>query len=299
MTRSAGRRPRAGFTLIEMLVVIGLILLLGAIVMAIAPGALERDRASAAVTQLQGALQISRAKAVRDGLPRGIRLLATGAQATEYQYIESPPVFVPNPLGPGANVYVQFDYTAAAAGSGQVTGRTCTITGLTADQAAQVVADTTLQMPTLGTGFRVTGTAGGPSPLTVTLERYPDEQLGAATRWRTYHFGLYAPPRPLLGEPNVLLPDRSAVDLSAGRSVLPATAGNLDILFGPGGNLITPGGAGHVFLWVRDPVRPNNLQQGGEQLLVVIKGQTGAVGGAPIDFGGDPYELGRKAVSGH
>ncbi|MBA4067564.1 MAG: hypothetical protein C0501_28415 [Isosphaera sp.] len=295
MIRTAAR-PRRGFTLIEMLVVIGLIVFLAAIVMAIGPGVLEKDRAVAAVNQLEGALQIARSKAVRDNLPRGIRLLPNGTQASEYQYIEAPPVFVPNPVGPAANVYVQFEYTTNA--GGQVTSRTCTITGLTADQAGQIVAGSTLQLPTLGTGHQITATAGGPSPLTLTLATYPDAQLGAATRFRTYHFGLYAPPRPLLGEPNFLLPQRATVDLAGGRSNLPLSTGNYDILFGPGGNLVTPIGAGHVFLWVRDPTRPDNLQQGGEQLLVVVKGQTGAIGSAPIDPA-DPYSLGRAKVSGH
>jgi type II secretory pathway pseudopilin PulG len=300
-TRGAARR--GGFTLIEMLVVIGLIIALAAIVVAVGPGALEKDRAVAAVNQLQGALQIARSKAVRDGLPRGVRLLANGTLAAEYQYIEAPPVYVPNPAGPGADIHVDFNYSVD--GSGRVNGRTCTVSGsaLTSDQANQISADSSLQLPTLGTAHRITGaTVAGAAPnlsVTLVLATYPDDRLGAATRLRTYHFGLYAPARPLLGEPNFLLPQRSAVDLGPGRSVLPTTAGNYDILFGPGGGVVTPGGAGHVFLWVRDPTRPDNLQQGGEQMLVVVKGQTGALGAAPISFGTDPYEFGRKAVSGN
>ena len=92
------------------------------------------------------------------------------------------------------------------------------------------------------------------------------------------------------------------------------------------------GGAGHVFLWIRDftkfpndgpfPVTPpltwntysqSDFQIGGEMMLLAIKAKSGAIGAAPVNWpdgaigitgpppGGnnyDPYFFARKAVAG-
>ena len=57
-------------------------------------------------------------------------------------------------------------------------------------------------------------------------------------------------------------------------------------------------GAGQVFLWVRDPTKPSNLNQGGEQLIVAIKAKSGGIGAGPVDWGADPFILAKKALSG-
>jgi type II secretory pathway pseudopilin PulG len=295
-----------------MLVVMALIATLAAIAMVVAPGAMEKDRAATAVSQLQSALQISRARAIRDGLPRGVRLVwNTYPQLTEYQYIESPPVFVPNPgaptgltpYAPNAAPYVQFNY---APNSGPPTFRTCTITGLTTDHQAQVTPGGTLYLPTLGTWHQILAVSGT-SPMTVTLATYPDEQLGAETQLRTYHFGLYGGPRTLLGEPTLQLPKYTSVDINLSS---PAGAANTDydILFSPSGQLVyTPStqGAGQVFLWIRDQTKPQptfgngaTYNASGEMMVLAIKAKSGGIGGAPIDYGADPFLLAKKALSG-
>ncbi|VTU00479.1 : N_methyl_2 [Gemmataceae bacterium] len=306
MTTAADRRgTRRGFTLIELLVVMALIAGLAAIAMVVAPSAINKDRTASAVSQIQGALQIARARAVRDGLPRGVRFIWNGRdQVTEYQYIEVAPMLVPNPGGPlgvtpyaaNAAPYVEFSYTAAA---GPVTTRTCQIVGLNATHQAQVFAGGTLYLPTLGTWHRITAASAPSAAMTVTLDAYPDQQLGAETRWRTYHFGLNGGPRTLLGEPTLPLPTNTCVDLSLSQP--PGGGGaDYDILFTPSG-LLTGGstqGRGQVFLWVRDPNKPANFQQGGEQLVVSIKAKTGGIGAAPVDWGGDPFILAKRSLSG-
>jgi len=361
-------------TLVELLVVMALIASLAAMAMIVAPGALEKDRAAAAVTQLQGSLQIARARAMRDGLPRGIRILRTpNGLSTEYQYTEVQPAFVPNvggplgttPYGAGNPPYVQFDYNTDS--TGQVTptppvvgppavpakaGRFCTINGLNADHTTQVqqliptsVGAPTglLYLPTLGTWHRFLPTttytlpnpppAGGTYTLTVTstassplLDIYPDSKLGAETSWRTYHFGFYGPPQPLLGEPTMTLPRDTCVDLTVLNAGFTNPAGpvttDYDILFAPSGQLLwTPAtqGAGHVFLWVRNGTNPaptpgilpvptntpptpgvpgSGFEKAGEQMIVVIKAKSGAIGVSPADWGPDPFFLARQAVSG-
>jgi len=297
---------RRGFTLIELLVVMALIAGLAAMAMIVAPGAMNKDRAATAVSQIQSALQISRARAIRDGLPRGVRFLWNGSNnVTEYQYIESPPLFVPNPgapIGvppytPTTPPYVQFNYTPA---TGPVTNRTCTINALDPAHQLQVFAGGTMYLPTLGTWHRFLTASAPSASMTVTLDSYPDQQLGAETQWRTYHFGLNGGPRALLGEPTLQLPQATCVDLSLSS---PGGGGgqDYDILFAPSGLLVNTSstqGVGQVFLWVRDPAKPANLQQGGEQLIVSIKAKSGGIGAAPVDWGPDPFILAKRSLSG-
>ncbi len=344
MIRSA-RQKRPGWTLVEILVVIAIITALAAMIMAVAPSILDKDRSVDAVTQLEGWLQNSRARALRDQLPRGVRLIVNDPSnplCTEAQYIESPPIFVPNPDGPGQYPLfqgrVEFRYmeppqVTGPLGSG--IGRVCTIQNLTPEQALQVRIGSTLFLPTMGTYHGIIGIVGpfdqtqpldpAKKSVRVNLDQYPDAQMGAGTTLTTYHFGLYGTPRPLLGEPPVQLPADTCVDLNAGVSLpfYPGT-GDYDILFAPSGQTlrtIATGGAGHIFLWVRDPKKVpymspaqiglpdvnnalymNTLKAGGEQMLVVVKGKSGAVGAAPIFWpdssSNDVYFFARKAVAG-
>lgn len=331
MTRSTVR-SRPGMTLVELLVVMALIASLAAMVMVVAPGALEKDRVAASVTQIEGALQISRARAMRDGLPRGIRLLwQAGGLSSEYVYTEVAPPFVPNPGGPigvtpyAANnpPYVQFNYTVqpqpqpgappapGTPAAETVINRTCSIVGLTTEHQNQLAVGMVLYLPTLGTWHRITDLTNLNN---VGLDSFPDAKLGVATQYRTYHFGLYSLPQPLLGEAALALPKDTVVDLNLSS---PVGTADYDIMFGPSGQLVwtsSTQGAGHVFLWVRNkdnpaPVpgkltpAPNGTQgtgfeQAGEQLIVVLKGKSGAVGAAPPDWGTDPFVLAKRAVSG-
>ena len=135
--------------------------------------------------------------------------------------------------------------------------------------------------------------------MTVTLDSYPDQQLGAETQWRTYHFGLNGGPRTLLGEPTLPLPYGTCVDLGLSS---PAGGGSdYDILFAPSGLLVNTNstqGYGQIFLWVRDPNKPSNFNQGGEQMVVSIKAKSGGIGAAPVDWGPDPFILAKKSLSG-
>lgn len=316
-------RSRRGFTLIELLVVMALIAGLAAMAMVVAPGAMNKDRAATAVTQIQGALQISRARAIRDGMPRGVRLITNGSLLlTEYQYIEAPQVFVPNPGAPLAVTpylpapgspplnppppYVKFNYTTAG-GSTSVASRTCTIWNLTPEHQLQVAVGGSLYLPTLGTWHTIINPApSGTSPMTVTLATYPDQELGAEISWQTFHFGLYGSVRALLGEPVMQLPQRTCVDI--GLSSPSVLAPDYDILFAPSGLLVnttSTNGAGQVFLWVRDPNKPQptlgnaaTYSSAGEMLIVAIKAKSGGIGAGPVDWGADPFFLAKKALSG-
>jgi prepilin-type N-terminal cleavage/methylation domain-containing protein len=360
-------RQRRGFTLVEMLVVMAIIVLITAGAMLVVPGALNRDRSTDAVTSLRGWLEIAQARAARDGAPRGLRLIVDPTKptateqlwVTEAQYIESPPVLLFNPNPPYPNGItstfqphpwtprVEFLYTLAPVGSttppaGTVTGRQCAIRGLTQEQASVLINSTSsgsqpiLWMPVLGTWQRIIATnpayPNPPVPVSpatnpasydvgITLDHYPDTQLGASTSYVTHHFGIYAPPRPLLGEPTMQLPTNTCVDLNAFVSRPDGTADlaasrDFDLLFAPNGPLAfsaTISGDGHVFLCVRDPRKGSpmdfrslpQIQAGGEMMILGIKARSGAISVQPVDHNpitmtnpNGPYTFVLQSVSG-
>lgn len=352
MTRFQSRR--GGFTLVELLAVMAIMATLAAIAMLVAPGILAKDRSVDATTQVELWLQIARARAQHDRMPRGLRLIVDPTKpgdpllVTEVQQIESPPVLVlnpnppyPNGVGSPLNPYVEFRYTAVAGGpsGGTITGRECRLRGLDPAQRAGVIANAPRQpllwMPVLGTWHRITAASISGSDVIIVLDGYPDAQLGVALEYRTYHFGIYNPPIPLLGEPTMQLPKGTCIDLNPGvSSPGGSTSNDYDILFAPNGQLAftantnpgatSIGGAGHVFLWVRDPDKAPSIvptggpsgpftynlasfQQGGEMMIVAIKAKSGSIGAGPVNWPDppnfttpvfDPYYLARKAVAG-
>lgn len=229
---------------------------------------------------------------------------------TECQYIEAPPAHVPNPNALPTGAAVVFTYTLFPGPVvppappnpvvGQVMNRQCQITGLRFEDAAQVVVNGRLMLRTIGTSHRITGVAAspalnpanpGPYTLTVGLDSFPDAELGAAGMvplpsppapagttpacFRTFHFGIMAPARPLVGEPTLPLPRNTCIDISPGPPVgIPANQApptpyaaapslppvlpplDYDILFTPTGHVLSSGAAantgGQIYLWVRD-----------------------------------------------
>ena len=155
------RMTRNGFTLVELLVVMALIATLSAMVLLAAPGIMDKDRARDGATQLQGALQNARIRAMRDGVPRGVRLIldsesqTSGAApftyitASNLQYIEVPPWFllsnqtgattangIPTPFLKFQYVYAHTTNVQFPAGS--IKERICTIDGMSLGQFTQL-----------------------------------------------------------------------------------------------------------------------------------------------------------------
>ncbi|MBM4068863.1 MAG: prepilin-type N-terminal cleavage/methylation domain-containing protein [Planctomycetes bacterium] len=84
------RSPRGGFTLVELLVVISLMLVLAGILVMFWPGVSDSQRAAEGGSLLEGWLRIAKQRALRDQAPRGLRLYIESGKVFQAQYIEQP-----------------------------------------------------------------------------------------------------------------------------------------------------------------------------------------------------------------
>ncbi len=248
------------------------------------------------------------------------------------------PSGVNTPNGPRVEFAYEFVASASPTGppQGTIVNRHCYIYGLNQDQLSQIGYGATLVLPTLGAWSMLKNNPSNQPYTVVTttpqlvvevyLDLYPDTLLGAASQlspipapatgqvppqFRTYHFGIYGPPVPLVGEPTVQLPQNIAIDLSMCFPLPPAPLPTYyDILFSPSGQLVvTPTNPGissssALLLWVRDYTKkditgtmPLSMQPisnapwrfdpsfrqfelGGEQMIVGVR--NGFVGTAPV-----------------
>jgi len=260
------------------------------------------------------------------------------ALCTELQHVEQPDPIIP------AGWYIEFVYPADGPGptAGQVTpaNRECYLMGAPPD-VGQSIADQislglppTLRLPTItavhtepgatpGIAPQITAAVPASAPRNATTDRkltldatafaFLDSVVGAGAQpvgsptqpmLRTYLFAIQPQARPLLGEPNILLPKGICVDLPSGRNDL---SNNSDpvVMFLPSGQVKNIG-AGQLNLWVRDYTKNGgnpavtpmyagaDFGQGGEQQVVSLKTKTGALGVFPISWtAGDPFEFTR------
>ncbi len=92
--------PRSAFTLVELIVAMAIIATLAALAVLIFPRLQDSQRVIKGADQLQGTFFIARNMAIRDQLPRGVRLLPVVdtdglVRVHSLQYIEQPAYFLP------------------------------------------------------------------------------------------------------------------------------------------------------------------------------------------------------------
>jgi prepilin-type N-terminal cleavage/methylation domain-containing protein len=89
-------RPRSAFTLIELLIVMGIMVIIAALGYMLIPNLNKNKGVPNATTQLEGWIRVTKNQALRDGAPRGIRLIDDGGgHVTSLQYIEQPEPIAP------------------------------------------------------------------------------------------------------------------------------------------------------------------------------------------------------------
>src|SRR5574340_1255625 len=83
----AGPGKRTGFTMVEMLVVLGIILMLSVLTVLFMPRISERQRVAQGADLLQGWLLMAKQRALRDRVPTGIRLQLNKLPTDPYPYV--------------------------------------------------------------------------------------------------------------------------------------------------------------------------------------------------------------------
>ena len=328
--RTTVRRP--AFTLVELLVAIAVLIVLASLTLLVVPGILEQDRTTDAASLTRQWIMIAKARAAHDQAPRGIRFIVDTSKppaqqllCTEVQYVEMPPLAVPNPLvnvSLASDPHVQINYTLTASPptpqGGVVINRQIVIRNLTLAQALEYQTMSYLYLPTLnGLHLQVQQPIPPPQPQAApydttryTLTMSPartielDDEMGAANQYATFHFGILGAIRPLVGEKTQPLPKGTCVDLLSS-SPAGVVGFDYDLVFAPNGQVVVRNEA-QINLWVRDPEKPGgnplvypnaNWQLGGEQQVVSLKSKSGALGVFPIAQSANPFQFAQQAAS--
>jgi len=316
---------RSGFTLLELLVVIGVILVLATLALFIAPRLNDDQRIVRGSDLIQGWMLIQKQRAHRDQVPRGIRLVQNTDNpgfVSEMFYIEQPEDWkggslqVPSPFVPGDPPIppgVPPLATAFIANKDLVNeGVVSAGDHLVLDSYETVPLNShriflAQYLPTNGSrpaGTRfILGAADGTAFRGVAGPIGPGET----------NFRIVRQPRVMVGEQPLQLPKECVIDLAgntiggipypalttdAGNTVLPG--GSLDIIFGSRGQVIGANAiGGKIILRMRgvgaDNMRPSDQ---GDQLLITIHTRTGLITSHPVNLdppfglpGHDPYRF--------
>lgn len=327
---------RRGFTLVELLVAIGIILVLAGLALLVAnSGLIGNARTSSGSDRISGWLMIARSGAQRTGKPTGVRFnVGADGFCREAQFIEVPDPYImpagytlmigqwPN-VGGGIDRHI---YIVPTAGGNAFT-----------EVSNNVSIGDTLSIPATGTIHRIQSI----QPATVLIggnqvmgaaEIFPVQtalipDIGAAALTAapgqptpTYNagtFGFIRQARPTFGEPPLLVPDSVAIDPALCQPAFAGAGNFVDVLFSPNGELQNTGGLGRVILWTRNPEafagnpataggggdRPS-YEQAGEMRLIVVYSKTGAVAVQPVPLppgpgpaAFDPYSTTKDGIA--
>jgi prepilin-type N-terminal cleavage/methylation domain-containing protein len=331
--KTSSNRRRA-FTLIELIVVIGIILVIAALAAAFAPRVSDSQNLSRAVDQFEQWLLTAKMRAKRDGLATGIRLVPNQGDPagiySQVQYIQQPdplsggfltttPTSLVYSAGPPA-VYVNGGILQSAA-SGVVTFAGVDFTlGLGAGALpSQLLVQPGDFLEVRDGGVYMIGAVTGPTTLTLGGTSYDTAlKIGSATTppsGPTTNYRILRQPRVLIGEAPLQLPGNLAVDTTLiPQTVIPGnttvtwsnvaagTSGYPEILFSPSGAVVgTNAGNGKVLVTVYDmTMSPFDINRVG---IVAVQCRTGFIGAYGVAPGAglagyDPFgyaESGRES----
>lgn len=310
------RRP--GFTLIEMLVVIGIILVLATLTMFIAPRLQDDQRTARGSDVIQGWLMIAKQQAHRDQVPRGIRIVPNAMNpsiATELFYIEQPEdynglrnaadsqptsylastITIPSPIVPPPGVpplatafipnrdLVGEEIINATGGDFVMLDSYETVPA----NGHRIFSAAFLQAPAAAGGQFGTHLVFGAADNSITNSYRP---VGGPVGPGERSFRIVRQPRVMVGEKPLQLPRDVIIDLAnnfgnpalttdAGHTFLPG--GSLDIVFGSRGQVIGANAiGGKIILRVRNGTRNSD---DGDQLLITVHTRTGLITSHPVN----------------
>ncbi len=317
--RAVRHRPRrAGLTLVELVVVIGIIVILLAIGAAFLPGLQGNQKVQNGVDRVAQWLLIAKGRAKHDGLPTGLRFVVDPNNPTmfsQFVYVQQPDYLFGDPGA--SNVVSAFTDPSPPAGtpSPQVlfTGNPDFIGPDSTNPLVQ--AGDYLELSGGGTLYAITGVTT--SVYSANKQSYVALNLsssftGPTLNTNTASFGtttwrIIRQPRRLAGEDFLTLPQDIVVDLSTmppsqppqvppqvytwSQNVPQRTVGGTtyyEILFSPTGDVIgQTANSGKVLLWVRDttvpsPSQGDNPTMQGNPTLVAVQVRGGFLGTYPV-----------------
>lgn len=260
---------RRGFTLIEMMVVIGIMLILIGITAALSPGLTVKKKMTQGIEQVQGALMIAKQRAKRDRMPTGVRLVRSTANPNYAQQLLL--IQQPDDLNTGT---LKATKTASA---------TVAFSGVTFTQGSVQLVQAGDYLEVNGGGQVHFITKVGSTSLTL--------MSPISVSDNTTNYRIIRRPRPLIGEVPVNLNLDLAVDLTPGLSAnfpIDSSTGNIDIVFSPSGAVLNNGsGSTSIYLWVRDITQAN--PRDGLPAIVSIHSRSGFISTHPVGPVASPY----------
>lgn len=300
------RRVRHAFTLVELLTVMALIAILATMMMVFLPGAATSQREARAAQMLQGWLNVAKQRALRDQAPRGLRLNVTQGPfagvtlsniVTDCQYIEQPDDYNSGPIQSGPPNLTASSFNAL---NSIIFNSADLLNGNYPYNAADV-AFWAVQpgdyLELFGTGLIYTvNTMGVDNNGKCYIGISPPLPNALTTATNSYR--ILRAPRAVGSDP-LHLPGGTVVDLNTnlafGYPLPPTPVGTtaVDILFSPGGAVITRGLAtSNILLWVRAPsgdaAQVLNAFYG-QPTIVSVSNRTGFVGAYPPASTSNPY----------
>ena len=271
------RLRRKAFTLVELLVAIGIMVILAALALAFSPKTESRLAAQGA-DQLQTYIASARARAMRDNVLSGIRLIPDGNNNfSEFQFIQAPEPFVP-----GGTVTIQ-------AGA-----MTATFNGNLSLAGSVQQGDLLEIMYGIGSVSRL---SANPSANSATLlSTPPAAAVSALNNYPSYRF--IREPRPLMGETTLQMPlnvrvnntsatvngtTYSAPNSTPSQLNVTSFQGATDIIFSPSGQVVNAT-SGRIVLWVDDGLGNTAVSSSiSPPTLLCIYARTGGVAAHPVN----------------
>ena len=274
--RAASVRPtRRGFTLVELMVAIVIIIILATITVLFLPNVNEQTRAARGADQVQGWLLLAKQWALRDQSPRGLRAVEDppgSGLVRSFVYVEQPEVLVPRVNGNVAQMSANANIVTLAAPYSQLS------TQLRAGDYLQALGGPVRLITAIAAGNQ--GQAQPPTLLTL-QSAFPN----AVAATQNYRF--FRQPTPMANESPLEFRDRGVIVDLSGSKLPPDSTGFRTILFHPNGSVIGTGATEHrIILYVRDE---NADRSQGSPTLISVNTRTGFISAHPVNFSGDPF----------
>jgi prepilin-type N-terminal cleavage/methylation domain-containing protein len=307
---------RGGFTLLEMVVVIAIILAIAVLAAAFVPRVSDSQNLTRAIDQFEQWLLTAKVRAKRDGLTTGLRFLQNSGDApgtySQFQYVQQP-----DPISGGwlsatkTSLSVPYNshfltggiLQSAAGGNVTFANVDFTLGGIPQPQWLVQPGD---YLEVRDGGVYQIGAVTGPATLKLAGTSYDTTlTIGPSSvppTQPTTSYRILRQPRILIGEPPLQMPGSLVVDMNVitgtkvTSNVVPELSGNLEILFAPSGAVIGKnGGSGKVLVYVHDILQsPQDPNRAG---IIAVQTRTGFIGAYSVAPGPDPFVFAEEGRS--